>query len=158
MMLWRNGGGCNCFIGIERTLATDGTPNSDGVTMVVVKFHNINFQQRSEQQTIVFGVGAANFIGSPVVLARGYVGNTTTVATTDSFNNNVPISPVFPSYGKFGNPMTVVGSLRSVDVAEGGLLQTTLYGATRTYLCSSANNFLAFGPQASGQALAMRYD
>jgi hypothetical protein len=49
----------------------------------------------------------------------------------------VPVSPLYPVYGKFGNPCTVLGCISFYDVSEGALITTTLYGASRTYLCSS---------------------
>lgn len=152
IMLWRNGtANCQTAFFVERTLATDGTASSDGVNFV---YCTNNAIQRV--QTLVFGVGASNLLTrSPALLAP------TSASYSDSFNAKVPWSPIFPSYGAFGNPMTVCGTIGSADVAEGGQISTTLYGASRIYLASGAGpSFSVFGPTstASGSKLLMRYD
>jgi hypothetical protein len=155
-ILWRN----NTFstgiwpFFIERTLATDGTPSSLGVTVVGLT-GIIAAGLSYKQQTIVFGVGAANQILQPCVLTA--VAGAT---LTDTFNNNIAISPVFPDIGYFLNPMTVCGAMRASDIGEGGILSTTLYGATRLYLCSNSGGWLtqmSAETQAGGR-LMMRYD
>jgi hypothetical protein len=147
IMMWRSGTSANgLFFGIERTLATDGTPNSDGVNIVASFYQNTAFQQ-----TLVFGVGPGNTWTRPITLSMG---------AADAFNNNVPVSPVFPDYGKYGNPMTIVANMNGADVADGALIQTTLYGATRIYLASKTNGWSGnFGTLSTNvYALLMRYD
>lgn len=162
MMLWRYGPNyIPHSLFIERTLDTAGAPSSDGVSYVATSGSDPG-SCYTRQQTLVFGVGPGNLSGSPVCLGVTHSSGNF-VVYSDVFNNSVPISPVFPSYGKFGNPMTVVGSLRSSDCPEGAILQTTLYGQTRYYMCSGGGRFNVFGPVQSGTVdsgckLAMRWD
>jgi hypothetical protein len=66
----------------------------------------------------------------------------------------VPLSPIYPSYGKFGNPCTVVGCCANLDVGEGALVQTTIYGASRTYIASHPNSYAAI----NNRKVLIRYD
>lgn len=125
------------FFGIERTLDSDGTPNSDGVTLC-----NSNYQL-SQMQTILFGVGAA-----PTFIQQGMPNS------TGAYNGSIAVTPAFPMYGRLANPMTVAGAIYPTDIAECAILQCTLYGVTRRYLCSADN--VAAGPYNS--KLMMRYD
>lgn len=156
MMLWRNGpSSITAFLGFERTLATDGTPSTDGMTAIQSRGAGgdnppAGWDYAQGNRTLVFGVGWApgyypQILGSPV-------------AATQSFNNKTPLSPVFPIYGIIGNPQTIAGSLRTNDAPEGGLVPTTFYGATRIYLISNAGNLVNFGNGGTVHRLAMRYD
>ena len=113
---------------IERTKNSDGTNSSDGVTLVSRDGNNSGTFS-GVQQTIVFGVGLGNLNTSLSLAALANGGN-----ASDAFNNNIPVSPLFPIYGKYGNPMTTLCFVHTQDVAEGCLFTTTLYGVTRTYL------------------------
>ncbi len=164
VLLWRNASNTlvPAFFAIERTKDSTGADSSDGVFVVLLGGQNNNyggFQMRG----IIFGVGVTNLIqasGSNSTsgpwLDVGYISNNQNLS--DNFNNGVPISPVFPSYGKFGNPLTVMGVVRKVDIAEGVLISTTFYGGTMTYLSSKAGSYFnVLGGLANGSFL-MRFD
>jgi hypothetical protein len=138
---------------VERTLNTDGTPNGDGVTMVTCGRFGISPQ--STQRTLKFGegLGANHAAGNTGNLAIVYI-----MPNPAEAGGKLPISPVFPDYGKLLNPMTVCAAMRSSDCPEGAMLQTTLYAATRTYFASGAGPVAAFGTSNSGWRCLMRYD
>lgn len=145
LMLWRNLGN-DVEVCIERTKNTDGTNSSDGVTIVCVGRNTSGVL--NGQQTIVFGVGVASISPGNTFQARGRM------AAVDSFNNNVPLHPVVPEYGREGNPMTTAAFINTADVAEGGEFSTTLYGATRTYIATAVNSNVV----PNNQRFCMRYD
>jgi len=150
-MLWRSfAANPTNFTCIERTKDTAGVNSSDGVN----QYNGANVGVLG-QQTIVFGVGTVNH---PALNNNRYVsvydqGND---GGTRAFNNNVPVFPVFPLYGKVGNPATTLAFIWNTDVAEGCIFTTTLYGATRTYIASS--NFTNSGGSGSSFRFCMRYD
>ncbi len=121
MMLWA--GTYLYLVAIERTKNVDGTDSADGVTGVW------SAGGASGQQTLVFlsGPGILSQDGCFVALTDGNNGS-------GALAGNIPVSPVFPAYGRYGNPMTTVGFVHTQDVADGGLFSTTLYGATRTFM------------------------
>jgi hypothetical protein len=145
--LWRNGGNICKFLGVERTKDSSGNDNGEGVNLVAVTFSG-----RRQWQTIAFGVATGNLNAGALWNILG--GNSN---GDEAFNNAIPISPIFPNYGKIGNPMTIFGIAPSSDVAEGCYYTTTLYGATRTYLASKITNSSA-NCGGSNTALLMRYD
>ncbi|HLW51330.1 MAG TPA: hypothetical protein VKW06_00680 [Candidatus Angelobacter sp.] len=123
---------------VERTHNTDGTDSTDGVVMFF-----IGVNQFTKMRVLVF---------SPAVLAaveRSQTGGSDwhismpviPPQNSDSFNSSIPVAPMFPDYGKYGNPMTTYAATGNNDVAEGMLLTTTLYGATRTYMASKINTY-----------------
>jgi len=154
MMLFRNASGAFacCTLTVERTLASDGTPTSDGVTVVA----NGGFgtgNNDNYQRTLVFGQSMGVLRSGAGVIAA------IQVLSPNQFNNKFPVSPVFPDMGQFGNPMTVIASCSGSDIGEGVIFQTQLYGATRTYVVTGAGPAAWFGA-ASGSTyrLCMRYD
>lgn len=154
VMLWRNGtGNCPSAFFVERTLATDGTPCTDGVN-----FAYVTYSAYVRSQTLMFIAGPGNLHSNVAGLGSMIAG-----ATTDTFNNKVPATPVFPIAGVPLNPMTVCGFCPKDDLAEGALVSPiTLYGATRTYLGSSNGHLGAFNynPNATYllSKLLMRWD
>jgi hypothetical protein len=166
VMMWRNiytvNGAAGCFFGIERTKDTSGNDSAEGVSLITVG-GTYNAQGGSLMRTLVFGVGPANTLGllgsAPLALPfieSIWVNNSQ--SGSDSFNSNVPISPLFPDYGKFGNPQTILAFTKVADIPEGALMTTTLYGVTRTYMgIKGGQCFGKFGgSQAS--AMLMRFD
>jgi hypothetical protein len=157
MMLWRYpsvNGICWTFC-IERTLASDGAPNSDGVTFLVFSSTTSGTAPSMVWRTIVFASGLGNQHGRIPCVVRG------DGSTTDVYNNQIPVSPGFPSYGKYGNPQTVCAVSSMDDVVEGQIVQTTLYGATRTYVCTKMLPYPRIGPGTQSTSLygfLMRYD
>jgi hypothetical protein len=134
-LLWRSHSLAACmWFAIERTCNSDGTYNTDGVTL----FAMCNLTNDGGQQTLSFVNGPAlrytaclntiNVIGN----SYAYPPVSEVLPTTAQ----VPIAPCYPSYGKFGNPCTVVGTCPNNDAGEGALVQTTLYGSTRTYVAT----------------------
>jgi hypothetical protein len=148
IQLWRNGGNFSKFLAVERTKDTAGANNSEGVWVGTNTFNGAR-----HSRTIMFGVGVANDI-TAATLPSIFAG---AMSSDEAFNNSVPISPVFPLYGKWGNPITGFAIAPSGDVAEGVLYTTTLYGATRTYMASKlTNNTNNCG--GNNTALLIRYD
>ena len=144
-ILWRTHttGTSRFLFAIERTLNVDGTPSSDGVTI----FYGNSGSNATKQQTLLFGIGAATqYSRTPFII------NGQSTSSTDPLNNNTPISPVFPCYGKFGNPQTVFAAINGGDIGDGCLFTTTLYGSTRTYMASLNAMFQ------NATAVAFRYD
>ena len=140
VLLWRNASNTQIplMFAIERTKTTAGADSTDGVSI----FGCCNTTNLSSfQQTIVFGIGVSpqNQLG---YLSIGLPGGG--AATSLAFNGSTPVTPVFPCYGKWGNPATVMAALAPSDTVEGSMLTTTLYSATRTYVmtktCPAVNN------------------
>lgn len=145
-LMWRttlNAAAIGVFM-IERTKNTDGTDSSDGVTLLIGYAPSAD---SGRQQSIIFGKGLGNVSNGPIFLRNNLLSG-----STDNFANSIPISPVYPTYGKFGNPHTGIATAWGSDVAEGEIMTTLLYGATRTYLWTKQAN-----PQ-SNMAYGIRYD
>jgi hypothetical protein len=128
MMLWRNNSTNAQAFCIERTKNTDGTNNNDGVTLLAAGY-NVGASFTTGHQTLVFGVGPARATAGRYFCALGD-GN----SAGGAYNTTVPVSPVFPQYGKYGNPMTTAAWVHSQDIGDGCIFTTTLYAATRTYV------------------------
>lgn len=107
---------------------------------------NLTFQSTLVLAGSVFDVnGGANT--NPVVIGD--------LSTSCGANGNIALSPVFPSYGQFGNPMTAAGSARAADVVDGSTYLSSLYGNPVTYMASKSTP--NFGPN-NASALLMRYE
>lgn len=142
-MLFRNGDlRRNTVFAIERTKDADGTDNSDGFTMVV------NRVNAAYQRTTAFGAGLSQELSKWAVI------NAASGGTTLAFNNKIPMSPVFPCYGKYGNPMTQIGMSKTNDMVEGSIFTTTLYGVSMTYLASK--NY--YTSPTDGDGILMRWE
>jgi hypothetical protein len=130
-ILWRTGPTtAPNLVSIERTKNPDGSNSSEGITLHQFNWSNVFSTGNGLGRTLVFGVGAANNTGPyPIGLVSSTV-------ASDNFNNNIPLSPAFPDYGKFGSPLTGICIAQGPDIAEGQILTTTLFGSTRTYLMS----------------------
>ena len=164
ILMWREAGTTTIpeFFGIERTLNSSGAAISDGVTLLTVGGGNNN-NAFCQQRTLMLSpsVALANAYGFPLVL--GVFGNSSAFPagyTSDALGSSVPISPVFPNYGKFGNPMTIAARACPSDIVEAATITTTLYGATRTFLCTKNGvGFTYFGAGTNNNsAFLMRYD
>lgn len=151
LMLWRNGTGSSVapaqMMSVERTKDTSGVNTSEGVTAVSCGPTSTPTGIQA-QQTIAFGLGAAPVTASRVYIALGNGQN-----ASSAFNNNIPVSPVFPEYGKYGNPLTTIGFVHTQEIASGGTFSTTLYGSTITYMASAVT---ATAP--SNMNVVMRWD
>jgi hypothetical protein len=141
------------FFAIERTLDTAGDPTNVGVSMFLAG--DLLGNPSGWQGSIIFGVGVGPTAGSGKAwtFLNMYDKNTWT------FNNQIPISPVFPNLGYFGNPQTVAAVCASVDIVTGGIFDTTLYGNTVTYMRGGGTpSFDRVGVTAGVNVLCMRYD
>jgi hypothetical protein len=150
--LWRNapsGAEFQTFIGIERSLSSSGTYTSDHCTLVYSGWQSSN---KSRQRTLVAGIGASNDDSGICAILSG------TATTSSLFNTKVPISPIFPNVGAYDYPLTVAAFGRATDFIDGGLISSTLYGSTITYIGAKTDNFISFGPAGNNGVLLMRYD
>jgi hypothetical protein len=156
ILFWRNhaAAGIIQMVIVERTKNTDGTNSSEGVTLVTFNGSGGNTAAMG-QQTIVFGVARAIRSYDESSGGGSYFGIVSGATGSSAFNNNIAMTPIFPYYGKFGNPMTCVGFVRSADVAEGCKFTTTLYGSTRTYLATGA---MVTNSQVTMGKACMRFD
>lgn len=147
-MLWRslNAQGAPFLVSVERTHNTDGTNSSDGVTLFSLSSSSA---VAGGQDTINFGIGATGTIGGRTYCV---LGGSNVAARL--FNNQIPVSPFAPIYGKVGNPCTTLALVGSSDVAESAFFQTSIYGATRTYIASLNFSLQMF----SSFRVCMRYD
>lgn len=147
MLIWRNhpSAGGPIWLAIERTKNTDGTDSSDGVTLFINRSQN----GQAQQATINFGVGTT--------VLTNLITCYDNANASQVFNNNVPVYPVFPVYGKVGNPCTVLAIIHTQDVVDTSLITVTLYGSSRTYLAAAAGvtNFMFGG---GNYRVCMRYD
>ena len=138
-LLWRSHSLPACmWFAVERTCDGDGTYNSDGVTLFGMAHSSGNSD--GGQQTLTFVNGPAiryiSVLVTITVLGPGSVYGIPPASEVLSTTSQVPIGPCYPSYGKFGNPCTVVGTCPNNDAGEGALVQTTFYGAARTYIAT----------------------
>ena len=78
-------------------------------------------------------------------------------ATSSAFNGLVPFSPVFPSIGYFGDPFLGFGIMRTVDVAEGMLINAVLYGLGHQYLATKTGVFTSIDTSGSA-AFCIRWE
>jgi len=158
MMLWRdtnasyNGGGAGVLVlCIERTKTAAGVDSPDGVTIVTLNPQDTFINTLRQQQTIVFGLGATSNYDRLISLGSNLA--------SEAFHGNVPISPIFPIYGKFGNPLTMGATGRGADFTEGGYITATMYGATTRYICTKRGLADTCGPNGvTGSAFLMRFD
>lgn len=167
-MMWRNSPTSNQFImSAERSVNSSGTYTATHATyMQSFPYNGALAASYGRQQTLVFGIGAA-----PVCLAQNGVGNAnfgfivrnflpncggSAGANTTAFNGSLCVDTVSPAVGFFDYPLTTIGNVYGADIAEGVPFQTTLYGATRTYIPSKQGLFANIVN--SGQALCMRFD
>ena len=130
MILWRNhtSTSVQSAIFIERVLNTDGTvatdTNNAGVTLITMA-GNTTVSQR----TLIYANGAA-----PAYACILAITPTPTGSTGEAFAGSLAISPVFPGYGKHGNPLTAMATVLQVDIGEMASISAIQYGASRNYL------------------------
>jgi hypothetical protein len=158
MMLWRNAGtNYPVMIAIERLLNSDGTPSADGVYLFCARISSLS---AAFSQVLAFPAGPAQDYGEVGSVNAGRTSTGTEDAlTTSAFNNKVAVLPIFPIAGQVLNPVTVIAAMRSGDVADGALVSTTLYGASRVYMAGKTSplNCAAEGGR-TGSVILMRYD
>ena len=137
---------------VERSLDNTGAYTSTYMTLVTVG--NFSGTNCTYQSTVLLSGTPVNANGgaltNPVVIAD--------ISTSCSANGGISISPVFPSFGNFGNPMTCVASARGADIVDGTTFTSVLYGSTFTYMGTKGTNSTQFFGPNSASALVMRYD
>lgn len=163
MTMWV--GAINCCVTIERTKNTAGSNNTDGVVISVAGNIRNSGSAQAAATWIANSSGYSNstclqhtvmFIApSPASL---FIGNGLPVIDDGgggslNFNNTIAMTPIFPCYGKWGNPLTTMGFCKSGDVPGGVFFSTTLYGATRTFITNSI-----FSGKNTNLIFCMRYD
>lgn len=158
LLMWRNAAtSIPMFFGMERTLDSTGTANSDGVTLLTVGATDNNGYARQQTLTLNPSVALASQYKVGLTLGSCFQ----TGFSSDTLTTNVAISPVFPDYGKFGNPHSIAGRAGITDVVENTTISTTLYGSGLTYLVTfNGTGFSAFNSikQSGASAFLMRYD
>jgi hypothetical protein len=79
------------------------------------------------------------------------------INSQESYNNQIPVSPIFPVLGFVGNPLLGGIAMKSGDTSEGALVQVTLYGSTHPYLMTLKGGAQAFGVN-SNNAAGIRWE
>jgi hypothetical protein len=107
----------------------------------------------SYQQSILKpGTGGAGIADFSQTTAIGAI-HTLQVLNSQSYNNQIPVMPIFPVIGYVGNPLLGGIAMKSGDTSEGALVQVSLYGTTHPFLMTArggANHFGANGNCAAG--------
>jgi hypothetical protein len=139
--------------GVERTKASDGSDSSVGVAILT----NIGSGSQNGEDylaTVVFGVGTAQYGNAPPSSqAPNLLG--TDDGTSFIFDNKIPLSPIFPVYGKFGYPMTIFCVYPKNDIPSLVVFEVVVYGVTRLYVSGQGSSFSG---ASTAPNLAMRYD
>jgi hypothetical protein len=151
MMLWRTAaaGTAQIFLGWERSKDNFGIDTGLYMTYLLS-----NSSTGVWRQSSVFATGGINFGTRTTVNAMTIsMGN----AVSLQVGNNLPVAPVFPSVGYFGNPLTIFLGLANQDTNEGVAFAATVYGASHTYLMTKIAN-AASSFSGGGSGLAMRWE
>jgi len=109
----------------------------------------------SWKQSSVFATGSTNFGTRTTVNALSiFMGNNASLQV----GNNIPVAPVFPSVGYFGNPITIFLGLAIQDTNEGVAFVTTVYGASHTYIMTKVASGASDFSSTNDSGLAMRWE
>jgi hypothetical protein len=166
ILMWR-GITFGMTFGIERSVNSSGAYTSTHVTMAIAGICNNNGSANVwNQQTLMFASGVApaqstgnQNAGHGGMSARSFNQGS---GNAGNFNGEIPFDSMSPVIGGFDNPLTVFGICPPAAVTEGQIVQTTLYGATRTYVTTQTNYLNACGPGGTSgngaSALCVRYD
>lgn len=165
MMMWRAASAsCPQLIAVERSVNASGVYTGSHVTIMTAGYpYNGNYSPYG-QQSLVFGVGVApaqSIVGGGV----GYGGMAVKcfnpgTANSASFNGALPFDTTSPMIGYYDYPLTSIGTVPTAMVTEGQIFSTTLYGSTRTYICSVTGPLGGCVPNYNSryQPICMRYD
>jgi hypothetical protein len=156
IMLWRDIANGNCAIGVDRSRSSSGAVTNSYFTVFCARDSN-HTNSPYAQRSIVFGVGAGPLsAGNGETLFNAITGAAFMDGSTQSlnFNGNIGITPVFPFVGYYDNPTLLFIHPAQNDFTELALINTTLLGASHTFIFSKNNNFNA----AHGYGLAMRWE
>jgi hypothetical protein len=144
-------------IDIERSHDNNGNDTDAYWTIILCGASGSSGAQIS-QSIFKPGAGGAGIID---ITTGGSGGGIHTIVTQvkQSYNNSVPVLPVFPLVGYVGNPLLGVISMKAGDTGEGALVATTFYGTSHTYLMSVGGGAAAFGgTTTTGNAAGIRWE
>jgi hypothetical protein len=85
-------------------------------------------------------------------------------ATSLSFNNSIPVLPVFPLVGYVGNPMIGTIIMKAGDTSDGALVTASFYGTSHPYLmctrggCAAAGPFMVNNSPGFNSAMGIRWE
>jgi hypothetical protein len=171
-MLWRNAPSSGTItnpqqlFAVERSVDATGAYTSDHVTLVMVgscPLANATFS-RTNQQSIVFGVGASPAIPPTPTTGINALGGCLSprvmLTGSSNFNGSLAFDTVAPMVGFWDFPLTVLGVANGPDLVEGVTFSASMYGSTRTYMPSKNGPFASVvpGSNAGAVAVCMRYD
>lgn len=171
MLLWRSfGGRIGGGFTIERTKNVDGTNSSDGVCIYTFGYGEYSSNAATLPASFISGNNHSSMNTFQQVLLFTAPGTSQPFASGQNaffniddgntgatlFNGSIAMTPIFPNYGKIGNPNTTLGYIRQNDVGEAVFFSTTLYGATRAYIATS--NLSGTSGANGHQRLCLRYD
>ena len=142
------------MISIERSHDNSGNDTDSYWSIFVVSNYSslgggINFSQVIYKSSLG---GAA-----PFETGAGAI-HTVNTQQSQSYNNSVPVLPVFPLAGYVGNPSTNCISMRGSDTGEGAIITTTLYGNQIPFYMSARGACSGFGSTTSGYAAGIRWN
>jgi hypothetical protein len=149
MIGWRTGTNQSWFLGWERSKNNFGVDT--GLYMSYVIGLNPNSAWR---QSALFLTGGTNFAVRTTTNAMSiYMGNSVSLQTGSA----IPVAPVFPAVGYFGNPMTVIVGLSNQDTSEGSVFTTVVYNANHNYMMTKQSWATYFASTAES-GIAMRWE
>jgi hypothetical protein len=183
-MMWRNAPTSGTtfvqqFFAIERSISSTGTYTGTYVTLWLCGLSTSNptsqNQFTGQQMTLYFGVGTTATTARSGMNNGGFVARVYPTGPT-TFNGSQAFDLCTPMVGFFDYPCTEVGVVFGYPGGTGGLagtlaegvpFSTTVYGATRTYMPTAAQNYGSCGPanfsntssgSVAGFTLCMRFD
>jgi hypothetical protein len=164
-LMWRGGtNNAAQMFSIERSVNASGAWTGAHVTLITAgnNANNGTGTTAATQATLHFTYG-----GLPAMSYQGWGGNQggltcrsaqLGITTASMFvNQQTSIDTVAPYIGYFDYPLTTVGLINPFAIQDGQTITVTLYGSTRTYLCSNSG-YLAWTHPAQQTMLCMRYD
>jgi hypothetical protein len=161
ILLWRDSSSTSAplFFGFERSCDSSGNYTGDFITLLLAM--NASGSTRCIQQhSLAFGIGVNTGIANGS--NAEWIALKNRGVSSDNFNGNFSVSPVFPSVDGFGNPHRIIMIGCLSDVTEGGVITIAAgnmpYGVAKTYIGTKngvAMNSLLLG---GNTALLMEYD
>jgi len=141
------------LFGIERSKNSSGADTADYFTVLCC---NSSSAYYAYQQTILPTIAGNRDTG---ILGLGV----TNGSNSGYFNGSVASFPVFPIFGKCGNPMLGFQTCCALDVIDGSTVTVaSLYGSTHTFIAASQGYIQQIcgyrGSSATNMALLMRYE
>lgn len=154
------------FFGVERSIDASGNYTSDYVTLLGCTGSTNANSHYVFQQSLVFGLGVGYAI-TPGTYP--WIGLRNQSTSSGNFIGNIPIGPVFPDVGYFGNPMTIVACGSPSDFTEAATYTIAAanmpYGVAHTYIATKRGILQWCFPMPWNQgtggiypAFLMRYD